>query len=451
MNRYSHTQIARHRGPSLARHALLALCALCAVPAIMALLVQFLGNPRDAVSRGGVTIAEFEAPAPVNGLDGGQDAQTDLPNLMGATTPLPDKPSATNIPANSGADILGNGGIQINPSTDLAGQTPAPTATLPTVSTRPTGPVPTQATIGGQPIGDASNGEISLSATRPAAPGQFIPSARSSGPLPRAPITGMTRMTPRGPVPKRSASGRAPSLAYAKPFAAPPKTKTMAVIVGGLGINTVQTQRAIDSLPAEITLSFAPQTQGLQSWVNKARAKGHEVILEIPMEPYNFDPSVVGGRYTLRANTPAGNNIRNLDYLMSRAQGYFAVTNYLGGRFFDSEAAIAPVMSHLGVAGIGFVYDGVGINPAVVNTTKRANVPWVQNRSVIDATPNQSAVEAALRALEASADGKTTALGMGFSYPATIDAIIAWSDGMEKRKVTLAPASYAFNNNRPPQ
>jgi polysaccharide deacetylase 2 family uncharacterized protein YibQ len=223
----------------------------------------------------------------------------------------------------------------------------------------------------------------------------------------------------------------------------------MALIVGGLGINTAQTQRAIDELPAQVTLSFAPQTPGLQSWINKARAKGHEVILELPMEPYNFNPSVDGARYTLLADVPASSNIRNLDYLMSRAQGYFAVTNYLGGRFFDTESAIAPVMSHLGAAGLGFVYDGVGINRSVARTTRSADVPWVQNRSVIDVSPNQSAIESALRALESSADGKTTALGMGFSYAATIDAIIAWSEGLEDRKVILAPASYAFNNNKP--
>ena len=38
-------------------------------------------------------------------------------------------------------------------------------------------------------------------------------------------------------------------------------------------------------MPPEITLSFVAYSDGLQGWIDMARANGHEVLLEAPMEP----------------------------------------------------------------------------------------------------------------------------------------------------------------------
>jgi len=220
------------------------------------------------------------------------------------------------------------------------------------------------------------------------------------------------------------------------------------VILGGLGINAAQTRRAINDLPPQITLSFASQAAGLQNWINQARAKGHEVILELPMEPYNFDRSNAGARYTLLSDNGPAANVRNLDYLMSRAQGYFAVTNYLGEKFFDSEAAITPAVKHISNSGVGFIYDGVGKNAALDRAARSARLTWIQNQSVIDASPSAAAITQTLGALERSGSASRPALGIGFSYPATIDAVEAWSKDAKERGVTLAPASYALMQGR---
>lgn len=423
---YRHGQ-SGPKGPSPKRHALAALSILVLVPALIALAVYIKGDATDAQVRGGVIVEDFVTPPPQNVLG---SAQTDLPDILGSASVQPE--AGSNLPPNSQVDILGNGG---SPDLGLAGPDAPPQARESTV---PIGNVPLQATIGGRPL-DAA-GDPSLAPP----PGQFVPQASQTGPLPPAPIAGLTRMTPFGPVPARSATGRSALSAYAKPASVPRNTKTVSLIVGGLGINTAQTQRAIDLLPPEVTLSFASQAANVQNWINKARAKGHEVILELPMEPYNFDPTNAAARYTLMADVPAGTNVRNLDYLMSRAQGYFAVTNYLGERFFDTETAIAPVVNYLSAAGVGLIYDGVGRNAELDRRAQMAALPMIQNRSVIDSSPQAAAVTQTLHALEASADGKTTALGMGFSYPATIDGILAWAKDLDKRDAVLVPASYAL-------
>jgi len=62
----------------------------------------------------------------------------------------------------------------------------------------------------------------------------------------------------------------------------------VALIIGGLGLNAATTRQAIESLPPEVTLSFVPYADGLQGWIDMARAAGHEVMLEAPMEPADY-------------------------------------------------------------------------------------------------------------------------------------------------------------------
>lgn len=436
-------RVAPRKLLSLRKHALACLATLICVPAAAVAATHFIGDSRDSLAGGSVAVAEIAPPTPAYDLNAGApDSGQDLPNLMAgnASTTTAPKPN-DNLP-----DALGNlgNGNDMRPSDDtLAGDVQLSPSQSPS---RPSGSVPSQATIGGQPIDSIGNRDSQTETS----PGRFVPAGgNSSGPLPAAPMPGLTRMTPFGPVPTRGPSGAKALTSYAKPFTPPADAKTVSVIVGGLGINRAQTQRAIDELPPEVTLSFASQSANLQRWINAARAKGHEVVLELPMEPYNFDTSTPTAKYTLRAQTRPVDNIRNLDYLLSRGQGYFAVTNYLGEKFFDTEAAVGPVVKHLNTAGLGFIYDGIGDSPALTRAAALSRLPVTQNQSVIDVTPNAQSVERALRALEQNASSKSPALGIGFSYAGTIDGVIAWAEDASKRGITLAPASYVLSQSKP--
>ena len=58
----------------------------------------------------------------------------------------------------------------------------------------------------------------------------------------------------------------------------------------------------LSALPPGITLAFAPYADDVQRWVGEARKRGHEVLLEVPMEPYDF-PDSDPGPHTLRTGT----------------------------------------------------------------------------------------------------------------------------------------------------
>ena len=82
-------------------------------------------------------------------------------------------------------------------------------------------------------------------------------------------------------VPVIGKDGGTPAQAYARPFHDDGKPR-VALVIGGLGLNSAATKSAIERLPPEVTLSFVPYADNLQGWIDLARANGHEVLLHRP-------------------------------------------------------------------------------------------------------------------------------------------------------------------------
>ncbi|SFS36609.1 divergent polysaccharide deacetylase family protein [Brevundimonas viscosa] len=255
-------------------------------------------------------------------------------------------------------------------------------------------------------------------------------------PLTAAPIAGLHQPGPDGPLPRIAPDGRVPAQAYARPFQSNGKPR-VALIVGGLGLNPTTTRAAIERLPAEVTLSFVPYAEGLQGWIDLARAQGHEVMIEIPMEPTGY-PANDPGPYTLLASAEPAEIEAKLNWLLSRATGYFGVTNYLGDRFAGSEAGMTAFTGLLRQRGVAFLDDG---------SMSRSRGAWARasaNR-IIDEQQSPAAIVGQLNALEALAKARGQAMGSGFSYPVTVEAVARWAAGLDARGLQLAPASAMAN------
>ncbi len=260
------------------------------------------------------------------------------------------------------------------------------------------------------------------------------------------PDPSLLRTTPLGQVPQIAANGRKSLTAYAKPFDNPNETAQIAIIVGGLGLNTTLTERAIDELPPEISLSFAPYAKNLEFWTKKARNAGHEVLIELPMEGYGENVAGLGAAALLSSRTPEENLLR-LDWLLARFGGYFGATNYMGAKLSADREAIQPILDKLGQAGVAYIDD----TGAVKNATQGSHVAWTAVNRMIPPAPNSSdrnAVYRELKALETIAENDGAALGKTYAYATTIDALIEWSANIDSENFVNAPASAVLQSRR---
>ena len=261
--------------------------------------------------------------------------------------------------------------------------------------------------------------------------------------LPAAPLPGLIANGPHGLLPVIGSAGQRSSTAYARPSgltAANVRLPRVALVVGGLGISETATRNAIEKLPPEITLSFAPYGRNLQSWIDQARAAGHEVLLELPMEPYDY-PANDPGPYTLLTSLSTGDNLDRLSWLMSRFTGYVGVTSYQGAKFTSDKAAMEPILEALESRGVMYVDPGTSRRSTAPELAQELGLPWTRGNRAVDPTRTPRAIDEALVSLQQQASQNGVVVGLGTAFPVTIERIAKWTENLGQDDIVLIPVS----------
>lgn len=252
----------------------------------------------------------------------------------------------------------------------------------------------------------------------------------------------LSEVSRHGAIPRVAADGTRPLDAYSRADAATVGRKgpQIAIVVGGLGIGASTTGEAIAKLPGSITLAFVPYGSELSPWVTRARGAGHEVLLQVPMEPFDY-PDNDPGPQTLLTTLSSAENIDRLHWFLSRTQGYIGVTSFMGARFTANTEAFAPVLSELAMRGLLYFDDAASSRSQTHKVAGDAKIPYLKGDVVIDAKPNWSDIDAALEQLERIAADKGFAVGTAGALPVSIERIARWVKAAETRGVRIVPLS----------
>jgi polysaccharide deacetylase 2 family uncharacterized protein YibQ len=247
-----------------------------------------------------------------------------------------------------------------------------------------------------------------------------------------------------GALPRVSPDGRRPREVYARRAAPVPEgVPKIVIVIGGLGLSQTGTQKALDTLPDDVTLAFAPYGGSLQRWVGKARDAGHEVLLQIPMEPADY-PAVNPGEHTLLISGGAANR-QDLDWSLGRMTSYAGVMNHMGARFTTDEKAMVPFLGEIGERGLFYLDDGTTPQSLSQSIGKALDVPVLTADRVLDQDRSPDAIQKQLTALEAIARTRGVAIGVGSAFPTTVEAIAAWVKDAASRGIVIVPASGAIS------
>jgi polysaccharide deacetylase 2 family uncharacterized protein YibQ len=247
-----------------------------------------------------------------------------------------------------------------------------------------------------------------------------------------------------GPLPVRGADGRRPMDVYARPWSGA-RGARIAIVIGGLGLSQTGTQAAIEKLPPEVTLALAPQGNSLDRWMQTARRQGHELIMQVPLEPYDY-PNVSPGRNTLTLDASTVDNLHDLRWVLSRTTNYTGVMNYMGARFTAAREAFAPIMAEIGARGLLFLDDGTSARSLAAELAETERVPFAAADAQIDVRRDRGAILAKLDELERIARAKGVAIGTGSAFAETVDAVAAWVAEAKKRGIEIVPISAVVND-----
>ena len=276
--------------------------------------------------------------------------------------------------------------------------------------------------------------ELPLPAAAPQrASSDALPQGVAQTGAPRLDIT-LTEAGPFGPLPRIGPDGRRPFLEYARPFNFEDDRPKVAILVLGLGLEATLFDAAL-ALPEPISLQLSPYAPDLPALVERARRAGHEVLLDLPMEPADY-PASDPGPHTLLADSSGDENLERLNWLLARAPGYIAVAG--GGARFAASANAGDVLDVLAKRGLALIELGAS---RLQGAAAAAGLPYASTPPGLDQDDSVRSIDDALAGLETQALAGGSALGAIQAYPVSLERLRLWAATLEDEGLVLAPVS----------
>ena len=221
------------------------------------------------------------------------------------------------------------------------------------------------------------------------------------------------------------------------------KMPVIAIVVGGLGVGAAKTADAIMKLPPAVTLAFTPYGADPTKLAERARAQRHEILLQVPMEPFDY-PDNDPGPQTLLTTLAPEQNIDRLYWHLSRLQGYAGIANFMGARFVATDAVMAPIIREAAKRGLGYLDDGSTPRSTAPALAAGQAMPFAKADFTIDAVPTSAEIDRTLIKLETLAKERGLAVGVASALPISIDRIAAWIKTLDSRGIMLVPLTTAM-------
>jgi polysaccharide deacetylase 2 family uncharacterized protein YibQ len=285
-----------------------------------------------------------------------------------------------------------------------------------------------------------------VEAPRAAAPPDLSAMAAAEPPRPGGPALiappdpALLEPSRHGPVPRLGPENRSSIRAYARPFDRADNRARIGIIINNIGLNGQFSDEAIRSLPGGVTLAFSPYAARPEPLQDRARARGMEMLVALPLEPLGFGQQADPGPQALLTSLPLAENLDRLDWALSRIQGQVGAIGGLGSmrgeRFAANGELLASVQQALTRRGLLYV-DPRPRAPQPARAFGRSIDLLLDEPSAV-----RPEVERQLAVLEALARQQRSAVGLANNpAPSVVAAIAAWSAGLEDRGAVVVPIS----------
>jgi polysaccharide deacetylase 2 family uncharacterized protein YibQ len=219
----------------------------------------------------------------------------------------------------------------------------------------------------------------------------------------------------------------------------------IAVVVTGLGLATDVTETAIRTLPAAVSLSFTPYAKDLETWISLARSQGHEVLLDLPMEPTTF-PNDDPGPRALITSLPMEENLKRLNWILEQAEAYVGLAGFMGSRFSASEAQLRPVFQVLKERGLLYLDNRPADGYVAARLARKMELAHAVNSRLIDeGHASRPTIDARLAQIERVALTEQAAVAMARPFPVTLERLSTWLTELDAENFQLVPLTAVVN------
>ncbi|MDF3047603.1 MAG: hypothetical protein K0R73_721 [Candidatus Midichloriaceae bacterium] len=222
------------------------------------------------------------------------------------------------------------------------------------------------------------------------------------------------------------------------------KKAKVALIITGLGLSKNQTLEVLES-KYKATLGFSPYANDLEGWVDQAVDKGYEVMLNLPMQPVDYQTNDPGA-YAMLQNLDKGQNLERLENLLSYSKKVIGVYSLPNEVFSSTKSSMSDIINHLAANNIMLVYGNKKNQDDIKEACKKSSLECLSPSISSDTELNEDKIYKKLQLLENEAMKNGYSIGYLNGYPVSMRALKKWLQQLDSSKVILTPISVVLNN-----
>jgi polysaccharide deacetylase 2 family uncharacterized protein YibQ len=202
------------------------------------------------------------------------------------------------------------------------------------------------------------------------------------------------------------------------------KQPIIAIIISGVGLSASSTAGVLKTTP-EITIGLSPYATEINLLAKQFITLGHQVLMNIPLEPINY-PIDDPGPYALLTSLSDKDNLDRLDALAGRAHdidGFYTMDNE---KFSVDSNSVKPIIDEISKRDLILVYGGGPENNSISQLAASVSFPLIISDNIIDNDITEEGIADKLLKLEQLASKNGYAVGIAHPYPITVNLLEKW-------------------------
>jgi uncharacterized protein len=212
----------------------------------------------------------------------------------------------------------------------------------------------------------------------------------------------------------------------------------IALIIDDIGFNL---KRAEQFLKADIPLTFSvlPRLCGSEACARALHARGHEIMLHQPMEPFNAEVDPGPGAIFVDdrpecIHQVVAENLAALPHVVG-------VNNHMGSKYTQQAQKMGPVLEVVKNRGLFFVDSLTSVHSTAYACARQMGISTKRRDLFLDNQREVTSVVLQMERLRIHAQRHGSAIGIGHPLRITAEAILRFLDQPESRAIEFVTIS----------
>lgn len=218
----------------------------------------------------------------------------------------------------------------------------------------------------------------------------------------------------------------------------PEELPKVAIIIDDIGYDSKIAKQFLE-LDGVLTFSILPHSPAQKKIVALAEANGFEIMLHLPMEPFEY-PNVNPGPGTLLTTMTPDQLISQLEKNLEAIPAIKGVNNHMGSKMTAQSNQMYQIFSVLKKRGLYFIDSRTTAKTQGRPSARLFQVPFAERDVFLDHSQKPEFIEKQIRELIRIARQNGQAVGIAHPHPLTLKIL---KDALPdlRKQVQLVPAS----------